>query len=174
MDKLFTKMKDNVKTFIGLGSNIGNREENIIKTIDFIAQKYNVISKSSLYTSEPWGYNSSSQFVNAVICIKTNEDPITLFQFLKNTEIKFGRIQKKTEQYEDRIIDLDILFIGDLVLKNEFLTIPHKEIQNRKFVLVPLNEIEPNLNHPFLNTTVNKLLEKCSDTSFMEQIIYKL
>ena len=167
-------MKDYVKTFIGLGSNIGNREENIIKTIDFISQKYNVTSKSSLYTSEPWGYNSSSQFVNAVICLETKEDPITLFHFLKTTEIKFGRTHKKTEQYEDRIIDLDILFIGDLILKNEFLTIPHKEIQNRKFVLVPLDEIEPNLNHPILNTTVNKLLENCSDTSFMEQLTYKL
>jgi 2-amino-4-hydroxy-6-hydroxymethyldihydropteridine diphosphokinase len=167
-------MKDNVKTYIGLGSNIGNRVENIIKTINFIAQKYNVTSKSSLYTSEPWGYNSSSQFVNSVICIETKEDPITLFHFLKNTEIKFGRIQNKTEQYEDRIIDLDILFVGDLIVKNEFLTIPHKEIQNRKFVLVPLDEIEPNLNHPILNTTVNKLLEKCSDTSFMEQLTYKL
>jgi 2-amino-4-hydroxy-6-hydroxymethyldihydropteridine diphosphokinase len=166
-------MKDNEITFIGLGSNIGNREGNIIKTIEFISQNYNVISKSSLYTSEPWGYDSSSQFINAVICIETQEDPITLFHFLKNTEIKLGRTPKKTEQYEDRIIDLDILFIGDLVLKNEFLTIPHKEIQNRKFVLKPLNDIAPTFLHPILQKTILQLLIECKDKTLLEQITNK-
>lgn len=171
---MFVKMKKKTRVYIGLGSNMGNKEENIVKSVDIIKENHTLISKSNLYTSEPWGFNSDSTFINAVICIETMDDPDSLFEFLKNIEQQFGRDKKKSIGYEDRVIDLDILFFGDKILENEILSIPHKQIQNRKFVLVPMNEIASKFCHPQLNMTINELLEICPDSSIMEQLIYKL
>ena len=163
-------MKKNIWVYIGLGSNMGNKDENIIKSIDIINKNYTLISKSNLYTSEPWGFNSDSSFVNAVICIETMENPESLFKFLKKIEQQFGRIKTNSNRYEDRIIDLDILFYGEEIIENETITIPHKEIPNRRFVLEPMNEIAPSFIHPYLKKTINTLLSGCKDKAILEQI----
>jgi 7,8-dihydro-6-hydroxymethylpterin-pyrophosphokinase len=85
-------------------------------------------------------------------------------------ESKLGRIKKNTDRYEDRIIDLDILFYGEEIIENEIITIPHKEIPNRRFVLDPLNELTPDFIHPVLKKSIHVLLENCQDTSILEQI----
>lgn len=163
-------MEQDTSVYIGLGSNLGNKEENIKKAIFLIEEKYKIHSTSSLYTSEPWGYNSDSHFFNAVICITTNESPISVFHYLKLIESKLGRIKKNTDRYEDRIIDLDILFYGKEIIENEMIIIPHKEIHNRRFVLEPLNELAPEFVHPILKIPIHTLLENCQDTSILEQI----
>lgn len=165
-------MNQDTIVYIGLGSNLGNKEDNIKKAILLLQEKYKTNQISSLYASEPWGYNSDSHFFNAVICITTNESPISVFNYLKMIESKLGRIKKNTDRYEDRIIDLDILFYGIEIIENEIITIPHKEIHNRRFVLDPLNELAPDFIHPVLKKPIHVLLENCQDTSILEQITY--
>lgn len=160
--------------YIGLGTNLGDRKENIKKTLQLIKENYTILYTSSLYSSEPWGYESDSYFINSVICIETHDDPFTIFHFIKNIELKLGRLKTKTNCYEDRIIDLDILFYSNETTENEILKIPHKEIPNRKFVLKPMNEIAPNFIHPTLKKTISTLLIECKDQSILEQIDNKL
>ncbi len=162
-------MNKSEQVYIGLGSNIGNKQENIKKTIELIEEKYQIISASSLFISEPWGFNSDEKFVNSVICIKTNDEPIEIFTFLKTIESRLGRVKTKKEGYEDRIIDLDILFYGDKILKTKEVTIPHKEIQNRRFVLEPMNEIDPEFIHPTFKQKIKSLLQDCPDTSICKK-----
>jgi 2-amino-4-hydroxy-6-hydroxymethyldihydropteridine diphosphokinase len=156
--------------YIGLGTNLGNRKENIKNTLSLIKEKYSIIFSSNLYSSEPWGYESDAIFINSVICIETNDDPMTIFYFLKNIESKLGRKKSNQKNYEDRIIDLDILFYNDETTENEIITIPHVEIQNRRFVLEPMNEIAPNYIHPILKKPIYTLLKECKDQSLLEQI----
>ncbi len=156
--------------YIGLGTNLGDKIENIKKTFLLIEEKYRITSISNLYSSEPWGYESEATFINGVICIETNDDPTTIFRFLKNIESKLGRTKSTHKNYEDRIIDLDILFYNDEITENETLTIPHLEIPNRRFVLVPMNEIAPNYIHPILKKPIYVLLNECKDQSLLEQI----
>lgn len=156
--------------YIGLGSNLGDKKNNIKQAISLIQENHKLISISSFYKSEPLGYKSNASFINAVICIGSRENVINLFKELKNIESFLGRTEKKTNQYEDRIIDLDILFFGNDIIDNELITIPHIEIPNRKFVLEPLFEIAPKLIHPTKNETIKTLLQKCRDVSKIEQI----
>ena len=95
---------------------------------------------------------------------------MTIFYFLKNIESKLGRKKSNQKNYEDRIIDLDILFYNDETTENEIITIPHVEIQNRRFVLEPMNEIAPNYIHPILKKPIYTLLKECKDQSLLEQI----
>lgn len=166
MSQIFT-------VFIGLGSNLGNKEENIEKTLTLINENHKIILVSKLYASEPWGFESKSKFVNAVICIQTKNDPLSLFNNLKDIESKLGRKKTKIGEYEDRVIDLDILFYEKEIIENEIIKIPHKEIQNRKFVLEPLNEIASNFVHPILNKPIYQLLAECKDNTLLEQIVIK-
>jgi len=120
-----------------------------------------VESASSIYESAPYGSIQQEEFFNAVIKIRTNYVPKKLFNALKEIEKQVGR--NKTTRWGPREIDLDILFYDDLIYSNEELTIPHKDLLNRDFVLVPLNEIAPDLVHPELDkkiSEISKLTEK--------------
>jgi 2-amino-4-hydroxy-6-hydroxymethyldihydropteridine diphosphokinase len=167
-------MGHNHIVFIGLGSNIGNKELNIEKAIEHIEKQANILLKSSIYSSEPWGFDSSYSFLNSVIKIETQLTPQLLFEFLKEIELKMGRVKKNKNEYEDRIIDLDILFFDDEIISNETLSIPHIQLVNRKFVLEPLNEISSDFIHPLLNKTIGVLLQECTDMSVLKQIHFKM
>ena len=144
--------------YIGIGSNVGEKLTNIALSIELIDKnidcKVEVIS--SIYESTPYGDVEQNNFMNAVIKIITSLEPIDLFHFLKLIEMKVGR--KVTEKWGPREIDLDILLFNDLIYSDEEITIPHKDMLNRDFVLVPLIEIEPNLKHPNVG---KKLSEIC-------------
>lgn len=144
--------------YLGLGSNIGNREENIFMALSFIQSSLlvEVIKISSLYKTSPIGPQQKS-FYNIVIKAKTNLTALCLLFFLKQLEKVLGR--KKTTKWGPRIIDIDILFFGSKTISHPKLFVPHKELQNRLFVLVPLNEIARNLLHPTLNKTIHSILE---------------
>jgi 2-amino-4-hydroxy-6-hydroxymethyldihydropteridine diphosphokinase len=146
--------------FLGLGSNIGDKENNILKAYDLIKTEIGNIEKlSSFYYSEAWGFESQNSFVNTVIQVKTHLDPLHLLEKLKIIETNMGRMDKTTKlNYEDRSIDIDILFYNNEIFKNEHLCVPHPHINQRLFVLEPLNEFAADFIHPELNSKVIDLL----------------
>ena len=130
--------------YIGLGSNMRSPEQQIksaIKSIKAVV-KIRVLKVSSLYKSRPVGPQNQNDYVNAVIKIDTNLMPLELLECMQNIENQQGRIRK--EHWGPRTLDLDILMFGDEIIKDDKLTIPHLEIENRSFVLAPLTEINPN------------------------------
>lgn len=130
------------KIYLGLGSNLGNKEENLKKALDLLSEKIgDIIAVSSFYTSEPQGFISENNFLNAAVSMHTKLSPFALLDETRKIEKQLGRKQKTREVYTDRIIDIDILFYDDLILNTPELTIPHPHIAEREFVLVPLSEI---------------------------------
>ena len=143
--------------YIALGSNIGNKEQNITKAIALLKQQEEVkVTKvSSIYETKPVGYQNQPNFLNCTIEIQTNLSPEELLNLTKSIEIKLKR--KKTIKNGPRTIDLDILFYKNLIINTKNLTIPHPRLHKRRFVLDPLNEIAPNHNHQILKKTIKKL-----------------
>ncbi len=134
--------------YIGIGSNVGVQINYIDLAIELIDENaYCEVDKvSSLYESKPYGNLKQENYFNAVCKIHTYYEPLDLFYFLKETEKKIGRT--KTKKWGPREIDLDILFYNNIIYSDNDITIPHKDVINRDFVLVPLCELEPNLLHP--------------------------
>jgi 2-amino-4-hydroxy-6-hydroxymethyldihydropteridine diphosphokinase len=156
--------------FLGLGTNLGDREENLKKAIvNISAFAGEVISFSQIYETEPWGFRSEDHFFNMVIQIKTNLKPVDLLKQLLKIEIQMGRA-RGTEMYSSRIIDIDILLYENEIINKPYLKVPHPMIQERKFVLVPLCDIAPGMIHPVLNKTFKILLEECDDESIVKKI----
>ena len=142
--------------YIGLGTNLGDRKENLSKAIEAISLKMSISKQSSLYETTAWGYTDQPDFLNQVIQVETDLSPLRLLNFLKKTEVKLGRVENF--RYGPRLIDIDILFYDDLVITTSRLQIPHPMLPERAFVLVPLNEIAPGYIHPILKKTVAELL----------------
>lgn len=151
--------------FIGLGSNLGDRRANIADALDRIRKLpgTRILKESSLYESEPHG-DAKTWFVNGAIEIETEHSAENLLKKLKQIEAAMGRKRVKGKRWGSRIIDLDILFYGSLVVRKRTLKIPHPEIANRRFVLLPLSELAPQLIHPVLQVTVSDLIAAVKDT----------
>ena len=151
-------------SYLSLGSNLGNRKNNLNEAIFHLKSKAGlIINTSKVYESEPWGLKDQKFFLNQVIKLKTSFSPQDLLKCCKNIEIKMGR--SKSIKWGARNIDIDILYFSKLILNEDDLKIPHPLIQERKFVLLPLNELNKTFNHPTLNKTNSKMLEDCSDNS---------
>ena len=129
--------------YLGLGSNLGDREANIRKAISLIGKKVGlVLRQSSLIETEPWGFESSNKFLNAVILCETTLTPRQLLKVTQSIERQLGRRRKSTSSsYSDRPIDIDILLYDDLTVNEPDLKIPHPLMQQRDFVMIPLQEI---------------------------------
>ena len=153
---------DNI-TYIGIGSNQGNKYENCVLAIESICshKKNNLLKQSSLYLTEPWGYKEQDDFINAVIKIETSLSPLNLLSILQGVERKLGK--KKNGKWGPRTIDLDILFYNNQTLESPQLTIPHPLLHQRGFVLIPLKEIDHHLKHPVFNQTVSQLFDRLND-----------
>jgi 2-amino-4-hydroxy-6-hydroxymethyldihydropteridine diphosphokinase len=147
-----------VLAYIGIGSNLGDALQNCRLAICAIrAEKRNhVAAVSPFYRTEPVGRKDQNWFVNAVAALETSLNPRDLLHLLQGVENEMGRVRQ--ERWGPRVIDLDILFYGDRVLREEDLEIPHPRLHTRRFVLLPLGAIAPNLRHPLLNQTVSQLL----------------
>ncbi|MGY6561931.1 MAG: 2-amino-4-hydroxy-6-hydroxymethyldihydropteridine diphosphokinase [Luteibaculaceae bacterium] len=158
--------KQNVYTgYILLGSNLGSAINNLSQALLEIQKRgCGVKQKSSVYKSEPWGFNSTHFFLNLVIEVETIFSELKLLEVLLDIERDMGRIRDLTNKtYVDRIIDLDILSFENVVLNSEFLTLPHPRMQERLFTLYPLKEIAPYWIHPVNGLTIDELLLLCPD-----------
>lgn len=150
--------------YLGLGSNLGDKKKNITNATCIIGSVMGELrTLSSLYETEPWGYISENKFVNAVILIETSLSPEICLKMAKSIEREMGRVYVHSkESYEDRIIDIDILFYDDIVLQTDDYTLPHPLLHKRKFVLEPLAEIAGSLVHPVFHKTIEELLMELS------------
>ena len=146
--------------FIAIGSNMESPAANCRRAMDRLGDSpgMTLLARSSLYRSEPFGKTDQDWFVNAVVRIDTSLSPEELLKTCLSIEQEMGR--SRSEKWGPRIIDLDILFYDDLILKLEGLEIPHPGIPERSFVLVPMNEIAPDCIHPQLKKPVKTLLEE--------------
>lgn len=153
-----------MKVFLGLGSNLGNRAEYIDAAINEIGslKDTKLINKASLYETEPWGFKEQPDFINSAVEIETSLSAEELFIGVKEIEQKLKR--QNIGRWQEREIDIDILFYGDEIIRTEKINIPHKEIENRKFVLIPMNELAPDFIHPVFNETITGLLNKSKDS----------
>jgi 2-amino-4-hydroxy-6-hydroxymethyldihydropteridine diphosphokinase len=150
------------KAYLLIGGNMGSREGYLSAATEQIGQHCGPIqSVSSMYQTAAWGLEDQDAFLNQVLEIDTRLDAKTLLQQILLIEEALGR--KRDVKYGPRIIDIDILFFNDDVVKTDSLTIPHPQMQNRRFVLEPLAEIAPGKVHPFLHKTVATLLAECPD-----------
>ena len=158
------------QVILSLGSNQGNRHENIEQAIASIHHEVaTVVKVSSLYESDSWGFESDS-FYNCAVAVHTNLTPVKLIKKILKLEKKLGRIRTKSLTYLPRIIDIDIIAFGAEVLKSDLLEVPHNQLQNRLFVLLPLLEIVSDWMHPITNKSISELLSECTDTGACTKI----
>jgi 2-amino-4-hydroxy-6-hydroxymethyldihydropteridine diphosphokinase len=155
--------------FLGLGSNICNKEDHINKALTFISELYEVKKISHLYLTEPVGNIKQDWFLNCVVEVETDVDPKKLLSSIKSIERTLGRT--KTVKKGPRIIDIDILFYGDHVINTKDLVIPHPFMQERLFVLRPMMDINPDFVHPVLKKSIHELYEEHAWTE--KVILYK-
>ena len=146
--------------YLCLGSNIGDKVGYLQQAVKMLTEsgKVTVVRTSALYETEPWGNKDLDWFVNGVIEIKTKLSPRELLELCKNTEIQMGR-KFSNEKYQARIIDIDILFYGDLIIDEPDLKIPHEHLHERAFAIVPLLELIPDYEHPKYKKSLLQLHE---------------
>lgn len=163
------------QVYLSIGGNLGNRKKNMNDAIELINEKIGKVEKcSSWYISEPWGFEHAKYFINAVLLVHTKLNPNSILDKCLNIEktlLRHRRISNSDKNnYEGRTMDIDILFFNDEIINNDKLVIPHPLISQRKFVLLPLVEIAPELLHPILQKNASQLLYECSDNSKVRKI----
>ncbi len=148
--------------YLGLGTNLGNKKENLQRAVNEINSRIGkVTSLSSFYETAPWGFSSENSFLNAACCVNTELSPIDALEQTQQIERELGRLHKSVNGiYADRLIDIDLLLYDDLCMNTERLTLPHPGIDKRLFVIEPLAEIAPDVNHPQTGITMKNILEK--------------
>ena len=159
--------------FILLGSNMGDRECLVNQACAMIEKRCGeVVAKSRLYESEPWGFEAEQWFLNQVIEVSTSLSPDVLMNGLLAIEKELGRDRSTPHQgYASRPIDLDILYFGDKIIDTQLVTAPHPRLHQRRFTLLPLCDIAADFVHPVLKLTGRELLERCEDSGKVK--IYK-
>lgn len=167
-----------ITAYLLLGTNIGNRVQHLkdaremLSNDDFIKNiipgfKLIPVKESPIYETAAWGKIEQDDYLNQVIVINTDMPAMTLLKITSCIETRLGRVRKKV--WEPRIIDIDILFYGNAVIREDKLVIPHPHLQNRRFVLTPLTEIAPHFLHPVLQKDIYTLLQECPDPLWVRE-----
>lgn len=148
-----------VKVYLGLGTNLGDKETNLHAAAGKINERIGkVTSLSAFYVTAPWGFSSDNSFLNAACCVETELSPSGLLKETQTIERELGRIKKSVNgNYSDRVIDIDLLLYGDLILHTPELELPHPLMTERRFVMEPLAEIAPDVVHPVLGKRLREL-----------------
>ena len=149
--------------YLGLGTNKGERINYIESALVKIGklEKTHIIKSSGIYETEPWGIREQNEYLNSVVEIETLLSAEELLKQLKGIEKELGRTE--SIKWHEREIDIDLLFYGDLIFENDFMKVPHHQIESRNFVLIPMNEIAPGFIHPVLNKNISVLLKDTKD-----------
>lgn len=156
--------------YLLLGGNLGNSKKIFKHAIQMLEITVGPVSHSSLYESQPWGFKHKNNFINQALKVSTNLSPIQILNACLLVEQKLGRIRVKAENYQARIIDIDILLFNTEIIKDRDLIIPHIHLHNRRFALLPLSEIASNQIHPKFDKTISQLLYSCSDNSYVRKL----
>jgi len=155
-----------MKYYILFGSSEGDRLEILKSVFVDLCSTYGEMNFSSLYESEPWGFESQNNFLNIVFTFNSTNTPSQVLSYLQHLELKYGRVRnKKLSGYQSRTIDLDILLCDSIIVNTEKLQIPHPRLHLRRFTLEPLNELDSEYLHPILKLKVLNLLTSCDDNS---------
>jgi 2-amino-4-hydroxy-6-hydroxymethyldihydropteridine diphosphokinase len=160
--KMPVHLKENLACF-SLGSNLGNRIGNLEKAILMLEKQAGTVAFiSRMYESPSWGYQSDQPFINCCLALYTQAEPLDLMDIILEIEGQMGRIRDEGG-YRDRLIDVDLLLFEDRVIDHPRLILPHPKMSLRRFVLLPLAEIVPEMQHPVSGLTISELLERCPD-----------
>ncbi|ABP65765.1 2-amino-4-hydroxy-6-hydroxymethyldihydropteridine pyrophosphokinase [Caldicellulosiruptor saccharolyticus DSM 8903] len=155
-------MSQKITIFLGLGSNLGDRQKNIEMAIEYLKEKVEIEKVSKIIETEPYGYVEQPKFLNCCVMGKTQLSPAELLDFVLSIEEKMGR--KRLFKWGPRNIDIDILFYDSATIDQENLKIPHPELHKREFVLLPLIEIAPDFVHPAFKKTVLELYRELKNS----------
>lgn len=148
-----------MKVYLGLGTNLGDKEANLHAAVQKINERIGEItSLSAFYVTAPWGFSSDHSFLNAACCVESELPPLDLLRETQAIERELGRMKKSVDgNYSDRLIDIDLLLYDDLILRTPELEIPHPLMTERRFVMEPLVEIAPDVVHPVLGKRLGGL-----------------
>ena len=152
------QFNDSIHTaYVALGSNLGDKEANLRKALELLEERgVEVVKTSSFICTEPYGVTDQPQFLNGVCEVRTSLEPLALLHILLAIEQEMGRVRLR--HWGERNIDLDLLLYEDVVMDTPELKLPHPDMQNRDFVLLPLDEIAPEIIHPTLQKTIHELV----------------
>jgi 2-amino-4-hydroxy-6-hydroxymethyldihydropteridine diphosphokinase len=150
------------KLYLSLGSNLGDREQHLLDAVRKIEERIgSIVSLSSFYDTDPWGFASAHRFLNAALCAETSLSPEEVLLQTQAIERELGRTHKSVNgAYQDRVIDIDLLLYGELVVDTPLLRLPHPLMCQRSFVMQPLAEIAPDVVHPLYKKTVRELAKQ--------------
>ena len=155
-------MEEN-QVILHLGSNLGDRSKNLEDAVQLIEEKIGIlVERSRIFETEPWGVTSQPLFLNMALTLTSTILPNQVLQIIHQIESQLGR--KRLARWDARLIDIDILYFNDWVIKSPILTIPHPYLQDRRFVLIPLLDIAPDFIHPTLQKNTKELLSLCTDS----------
>lgn len=159
-------MNEMEKIFLLLGTNVGNLKANLLKALKELEKnEIRITKKSKIYRTKPWGNGDQSDFLNMALAVECNYKPLVLLNMLKKIEFSMGR-KKTRRRWGPRIIDIDILFYGNQMIKRKHLVIPHKEFYNRPFAIKLLAEIAPNFVPPLSDKKMKDYLKGVDDEGF--------
>lgn len=167
-------MRENIpsEVILGLGSNMGDRLSYLSYALNQLKEEAGeIVAVSSVWETEPWGFETEEQFLNMALILSTRLDPSSLLSVISAIESQLGRRRRKGNEYQSRVIDIDILLWGERTIAIPWLQVPHPRIPQRRFVLEPVCEIAPDAIHPVSGRTMRDLLVLCEDHSRVK--IYK-